>query len=934
MNASFEVVEIAGRGRAAAIVIEGEAGIGKTRLVEEISAHAEAGGFRIFVGRAEELERTRPFGVIVQALGCTRDSTDPRRAEIGRLISGDREGSSGTSDPGLQYRAIDTIVQLVEEEALARRVALVVEDLHWADPSSALTLATLARRLRYLPFVLVATMRPLPRGPDLEGLIDVLVQLGARRMHLEALEDEAVREIAADLVNARPGPGLEAQLRKTSGNPLFVIELLRALDQEQAISRGEGQADVDEAALPADLRLTIIRGIAFLSEETLEALRVASVLGASFSLGDVAVATDRAVPELARLLRDARRAGVVEDAEGERLRFRHDLIRDAIYEDLPAPVRSALHNEVAQRLAESNGPALQVAEQFARAGAAAGPEAVEWIVRAAQDAAAGSPAVAAELFGRALDLMPRSAEERDDIIVQKATSLFWSGRLADAESMLREFVERDHDPSLDGVARGFLVQAFMASGRPQDALAEADAASHSSALPEIDRARIGAWGAHARMLLGDLDRAFDEADASRKIAEASGDVLTTCVALCCLSMTREFQGRFAEALVLAKQATDLADRSSGREANRFQIRVFEGMALTDLDRIDEAIAAFQSGRRVSEEIGARWNLALYQNSIVAAHYLTGTWNDALVEYQAYLELAEESGTRHGMISNNAVRGLISLHRGDLREAEDAVGAAEQEFAETGPQFRSDWMMWARSLLLEAQGRIDEAYSMLGRAWDVCSAMPITPELPLLGPDLVRLSIAAGDKARAEEVTQTLEAIAGSEEAPWLSGAALRCRGQLTQDSDTLMAAVDAYRRSPRLLDRANTFEDAACAMLRQGRADDAGVLADESHVLYEQLEAHRDIARLEAALRAWGVRRGRKGARRRPATGWESLTETEHRVVDLAAEGLSNPQIGERLFISRRTVQTHLGNIFAKLGLSSRVELAAEVARRSATVGS
>jgi DNA-binding CsgD family transcriptional regulator len=130
------------------------------------------------------------------------------------------------------------------------------------------------------------------------------------------------------------------------------------------------------------------------------------------------------------------------------------------------------------------------------------------------------------------------------------------------------------------------------------------------------------------------------------------------------------------------------------------------------------------------------------------------------------------------------------------------------------------------------------------------------------------------------------------------------------------------------VERALASEDAATALQEEGRTDEAVGLLGEAVEVYEHLGAVRDIARVDAALRSLGVRRGRRGSRRRPTTGWDSLTPTEREVVRLAVEGLTNAQIGERLFVSRRTVETHLSHVFGKVGVSSRVQLAAEASRR------
>jgi DNA-binding CsgD family transcriptional regulator len=137
----------------------------------------------------------------------------------------------------------------------------------------------------------------------------------------------------------------------------------------------------------------------------------------------------------------------------------------------------------------------------------------------------------------------------------------------------------------------------------------------------------------------------------------------------------------------------------------------------------------------------------------------------------------------------------------------------------------------------------------------------------------------------------------------------------------------AYQGGTRPLELADACEDASVAYARHGDPDRARPLLEQALAIYERLDAGRDLARAEAALRQAGLRRGRRGPRGRPASGWASLTPAEHAVADLVADGLTNPQIGDRLFISRRTVQAHLVHVFAKLDIASRAQLAAQVTR-------
>jgi DNA-binding CsgD family transcriptional regulator len=217
--------------------------------------------------------------------------------------------------------------------------------------------------------------------------------------------------------------------------------------------------------------------------------------------------------------------------------------------------------------------------------------------------------------------------------------------------------------------------------------------------------------------------------------------------------------------------------------------------------------------------------------------------------------------------------------------------------------------------------------VLARAHDECVATGVMIDYRMLGPDLVRLALAVGDTCRARDVSGSVTELAARNDVPSLTGAALRCRGLLDDDADTLQAAVSAYGRSPRRLELALTCVDAGTAFARRGLMDRARPLLEQAVEIYERLDAARDLARTEAVLRAAGIRRGRRGTRRRPQHGWSSLTPTEQTVARLVAEGLSNPQIGDRLYVSRRTVQTHLAHVFTKLDISSRSQLAAETAR-------
>jgi len=331
--------------------------------------------------------------------------------------------------------------------------------------------------------------------------------------------------------------------------------------------------------------------------------------------------------------------------------------------------------------------------------------------------------------------------------------------------------------------------------------------------------------------------------------------------------------------------------------------------------------------RISEESGVRWPLSIYQVFLALERFITGEWDDAIAELEASFELADEIGSTYNHVFAHGIVSLISLHRNDLSRAEEAADAAARDLAGWGSGYRMTWAAWPRALILEAGGELGQALATMTGAWDMCARLGLALDYPAVGADLVRLALASGDMGRARDASAAVTEVAARNEVPWMTGAALRCQGLIEDDAEILQAAAGACAGGSRPLGLALACEDAGAAFARQGRPDRARPLLDQALGIYERLGAARDLARAEATLREAGIRRGRRGTRGRPQIGWASLTPAEHAVAGLVAEGLSNPQIGERLYISRRTVQTHLAHMFAKLDIATRAQLAADVTR-------
>ncbi len=610
------------------------------------------------------------------------------------------------------------------------------------------------------------------------------------------------------------------------------------------------------------------------------------------------------------------------------LRFRHDLIRDSIYADLPSSLRRGLHREAAVRLAQSGTPALRVAEHFARGAAEGDGEAIEWLIKAAREAAPGSPGAAASLLDRAITLMRPNDPGRDRLQIEQAGSLLLAGRIPDAETICRRLLDQPHDPAVEGTARMCLARALLAQGRQRDGLAEMERAAESPLLTEAERAAARAFAGFARLSTGDLDGAAGAARQASSAALAADDPFPASIAMATLAMVCESRGQLADALRSAHDAVRLAEDSLARQGRRYPVQVSCGYILVELDRLEEARSTLRAGKRISEERGVRWPLPSFGVILGLERFVVGQWDDALAELESCLELAGELGEENYTVNlAHAIMALISFHRDDLNRAAAEEQAANEELEGRGAQF-ARWAPWPRALLQEASGQPARALATLVTPLRESARLGISAEYPVMGADLVRLAVTEGDSSLARQVAAAVGDIASRNDVAWLRGAALRCQGLADSDAHALAGAADAYAAASRPLDLALASEDAAAVFVKQGDPERARPLIEQAIDIYERLDAYRDLARANVVLRLAGVRRGVRGPRKRPQVGWESLTPTERTVTALVAEGLSNPQIGERLFISRRTVQTHLVHVFAKLDISSRAQLAAQAARQ------
>ncbi len=907
-----------------ALLVTGEAGIGKSTLLDAL---LEAAGdhFRIAVEAASELETELPFAPLVRALRLRPGSSDPDAAALGALLTGHEQ-----SDPELfRLQMIEGIADLIERWALERPVLLAVEDLHWADDATIQTLDRLARRLQHVGVLIVGTARPHPRPAALRVLERTLANVGATLIELEPLPEELVIELAGRVLGGQPGPMLTQALAKAGGNPLYVTELLAAAQAQ--MPEGDGTVELSSAGVPDSVRLTILRNLSFLPSSTLKVLRTASVLGTRFVLRQLALVLDRPEDQVVGELLPAFVSRVVSEA-GDRIAFRHDLVREAVYEDQPRAVRAATHRRVVERLRAAGLPTDELVPHLLRGNWQGVSEAVDWLAEAGRALRGRSQPLATELLMRAVDHAGGDAEPY--LRLDLADALSAEGRWEDVEAVL-EPVLSGPLTALDQAVRDRLVAFVSPVTRPS-----LTPAARRAALDALEAAGLSARGRGRAMTVrawmhwveGRREEAAELATRGLAIATDAGDHEGACWLELMLAriedLDQESIAHARAALEHARLAPTRPELMLGATATFALIAGNYAALRPEADRaVSEALA-------LADRTGLDGHQAGLEGVAAVNAQRDGDWDDAAVRFDAALESLSSGASPTIGASGTAVlyarAARLNVHRDELELAESRVRTAQRLWSQARAlgqeQEELHGVYLAEAELRMALGELDPALDALREmaAFLEDRDMPTYHAVTL--PAVTALAWHADRPSEARAAVERAESGIDSDATadPNLASLVRWCRARVEGDHATLDGLVD-WADGPRPLWewRPQIREDAAVVLTDAGRTDQAVQRLEEALGLWGEVGASRDVARVRKSLRDLGVHRGRGLAADRPDTGWESLTDAEWRVVELVHEGLIYREVGERLFISRRTVETHVQHVFRKLGISSRRELTA-----------
>ncbi|MFD1935595.1 LuxR C-terminal-related transcriptional regulator [Nonomuraea mangrovi] len=724
-------------------------------------------------------------------------------------------------------------------------------------------------------------------------------------------------EVIADLLIAPPGHELLELAAGAGGNPILLVELMTGLREEQTISVSGGLAHLASERLPQRLQGLVTRRLERLSSQARQLVETAAVLGQSFSPEDVAEALGRTPATLLPALDEAMDAQVLV-VGSDSLRFRHDLVRKAVVEGLPPPVRQALHHQIGGLLLERGGSAVGAATHLLLGGQHGDTRTLAELDQAVNELLADAPGTAADIAVRAMELTDDDSPQHFTRTLTAAHAMTEAGQLTGATDLITRALAQPLPPPAVAQLRCALSAILLLAGQMADAVIEAEAALAEPTLPDGTRDEALATLLYALAGQQDGDCAIRQAESILAGTERRGDAVMVS-ALVVLSVAQWDRGRLIDGLRLARKAVQLANEGS-RAARRTHPKLALASMLLDIRRLSEAETVLQAAREEAKKLGhTAWAIGpaiLGARLELACHRLT----DAVTRAEAGLAAADTLGTHLFTSMGMAVLGTAALRRGDLQTAAACVEtdrALLPDYAATHGQMRCQVVA---AQVAEALGQPRRAMALIAGLYPVLDQRrSLLVVEPTVAAWLVRLALSVDDRRRAETVVAAADRLAAdNSDFPLFLAAAAHARGLLDQDVSALAVAVahagDDYAQ-------ASAREDLGAALALNGERDGAIRSLDDALAGYEAMGAVRDAARARRRLRRLGVRHRHWARGEGTALGWEGLTATQRLVARLVAQGLTNRQVADQMFISVHTVAFHLRQIFRKLDINSRVDL-------------
>jgi DNA-binding CsgD family transcriptional regulator len=904
-------------GRGGVVLLEGPAGAGRTRMLDEVAATAGRLGVRVAGATADPVAASTPLEVLLGAIAAgTRPLVDP--AALRELPTrADR-----------RFWVLREVEEHLRRAAREQPLLIALDDVQWADPATLAALRALTAGLRADPIAWLVSARTEDRPAPLRALWSRLLGAGATVVSLRGLDAEAAAALTRDVLGAPPGPGLAELLRAPADRPALAVELLRGLAEEDAVHVGrDGLAHRDGERVPARCARAVEQRLAELGPGVAELVRLAAVLGHRTSLRPLAAMLDRPCAALHAPLDGAIGAGLLDD-DGGAIGVRNAAIAQAIEATVAPALRHALRRQAADVLTEDGATAADVAPLLVAAAEPGDLGAVATLRAAAAQLADVAPARAAAFSAHALVLTHATWPERPALVLETTALLWRGGRAEDARLLGQEALA---GPLGDDDEAG--LRLALATASEQHAFA--DAADHArlgldrpGVAPQRRRALL-AMLARVLVAAGEHEDARRAADAAVAAARPAGDRATEAAAVAVLSACDAARGATGAALAGATAAVELAATGDPDAAYvPGDAACWRALLWSAAGRADDALAEADRGVRAARRQGDA--VALRRWQMASARILLDAGR--LTEARGAAEAVLATGEGGDAADTTAVHvlGGLAIRTGDPDGLRDAEHAAARMADHDAPAVRLTGR-WLGAQLAAARGPAeaarDQLADVLAALGDEAAVLPAALD-PAELPTLARLALAAGDRRGAARVRRAADRLAADPgAAPLHAAIAWHVRGLVMADADAVAMAATLLADSPRVLARAAALEDHG-HLLAADEDDGARRPLDAALHLYEQAGAERDAARVRRHLRSIGVRR-RRPAQADADDSWAGLTPSELQVARLVADGATNREVATRLFVSPHTVNTHLRHAFAKLGIRSRVDLARMAAATS-----
>jgi DNA-binding CsgD family transcriptional regulator len=895
-------------GASAVILVEGAAGMGKTRLLDETVRIARRMDFAVGRSGAEPGE-----GVELAPLMDALFRGDPPPLEPSAL-----RGLPAV--PEQRYWLLQELQALLERVALRQPIFLALDDLQWADAGTAAVLRVLSSRLSGLPVAWFVALRPAQSSSRISSIAGHLDRAGAQRIVLGPLDQAAVMQIGRDVMGGTPADSLVALMGRAQGSPFLLTELLTGLLDEERVRVEDGEARLTSSRLPARVHASMRERLGGLADAARESAILAASLARTFSFGELAAMVQRPPSAVLAPVEQLIDASILVDHDGN-LRFRHDITRDAVRESVPSSVRRALDRQAVDVLLQHGAQPGEVAAQLAESAVPGDEAAVATLSNAARVLGANDPSAAADLSRRALELAPSAFPARAELVADTALLLHAAGRGEEGRAFVDTHLRSALPPEEE--ARVLLTIAGMFALSPDVRL---DADRRALALEGVSptaRARHHAALFHNLLVAGRFDEGREALDATRKVVRASDDGVAAFSLLLAESALEYIDGNFTRSVELTQKATrSPAAREDPARARLSQLMRSE--ALMVAERFEESLGVTNDGIADAERRRQAW-----------AHHMLETWRGTQLFQLGRLDDAapvlegqlgpEEEDRIAGLLDAAGIvtLGRVALHRGDDAQLHRTATLARTMVGEGPPGFRRH-AAWLLALSEMAAGDPTAAHGWLCALGhdERKSILPLFPADVTDEAQLARIAIAAGDEELAVATVAAVERRA--EANPTLAaivGTAAHARGLLDGSCEQLERAVEQFERTSRPLALSAALEDLGARRVAAGEEREGIEDLERALRINVGAGAAWDARRVRARLRARGVRRRVVGSAGRPDTGWAAMTDSELAVARLVAQGLTNRDVALRLFVSPHTVNSHLRQIFAKLQINSRVAL-------------